>query len=59
MQNLGDAIVSLAIVVLLIWTNPIAFIMIAVLIGGSIFVYDLITRNSSVITAAEPISLQG
>ena len=26
MQNLGDAIVSLAIVVLLIWTNPIAFI---------------------------------
>ena len=45
MQNLGDAIVSLAIVVLLIWTNPIAFIMIAVLIGGSIFVYDLITRR--------------
>lgn len=45
LQNLGDAIVSLAIVGLLIWTNPTAFMMIAVLIGGSIFIYDLITRK--------------
>lgn len=45
LQNLGDLVVSLAIIGLLIWTNPHAFFLIFSLIGLVAFIYDRLTRR--------------
>jgi len=59
LQSLGELILSLFIVTLLIWANPFAFFLMAILLGISISCYNLFVRNKLLTYGREANSTSG